>query len=373
VSTFITRFATAAASGVRVAVKDLIDLAGEPTTAGCRALARRGVPAADDAACVAGIRAAEAAGAAVMVGKTNLHELAAGTTGVNPWFGTPVNPLDPSRIPGGSSSGSAVAVGAGQADVALGTDTAGSVRIPSACCGTVGLKTSWGRVSLDGVYPLAPSLDTVGPMARDMAGLVAGMQLLEPGFSVPPGVPTTVGRLRIQADPRIDDAVDRALAAAGMTVVETRLDRWHQAAEACASIILAEAWLSNRALLDAEPDGVSTALRNLLVRHGPGAVAGLDRVRAFQASWRADLRSVFTSVDVLVLPTLVRFPPPLGAAGDGAELVRATAPVNLAGAPALSLPVPARAPLPASLQVVGPPGSEERLVALGRHLEAAVA
>ena len=109
-----------------------------------------------------------ARGEARFVGKTNLHELAYGISGINAAFGTPVNPLDPRRIPGGSSSGSAAAVAADEADVAYGTDTGGSIRIPAACCGIAGLKTTWGRISLDGVHPLAPSLDTVGPMARDV-------------------------------------------------------------------------------------------------------------------------------------------------------------------------------------------------------------
>ncbi len=132
---------------------------GEPTTAGCRAVADRAVPAPRDAACMAGARAAGAR----IVGRTNLHELALGVTGINPWYGTPVNPLDPTRVPGGSSSGSAVAVAVGDADVAYGSDTGGSVRIPAACCGTAGLKTTWGRIPLDDVWPLSPSFDTVGP------------------------------------------------------------------------------------------------------------------------------------------------------------------------------------------------------------------
>src|SRR3984957_20029938 len=164
-TTFITRYATSGA-GVRLAVKDLIDMAGEPTTAGCRAVAERAVPAVRDAACLAGAREAGAR----IVGRTNLHELALGVTGVNLWSGTPVNPLDPTRVPGGSSSGSAVAVASGEADIAYGADTGGSVRIPAACCGIVGLKTTWGRIPLTGVRPLAPSLDTVGPMAADIAG-----------------------------------------------------------------------------------------------------------------------------------------------------------------------------------------------------------
>src|SRR6201987_365711 len=189
-TTFITRYETAG-PGVRLAVKDLIDMEGEPTTAGCRAVARRARPAAGGAACLAGARAAGAR----IVGRTNLHELALGVTGVNPWFGTPVNPLDPGLVPGGSSSGSAVAVATGEADVAYGSDTGGSVRIPSACCGTAGLKTTWGGLPLAGVWPLAPSFDTVGPMARDVAGLVLGLELLEPGFRVRELSDLAVGRL----------------------------------------------------------------------------------------------------------------------------------------------------------------------------------
>jgi amidase len=205
-TTFITRYDTVG-NGTRLAVKDLIDMEGEPTTAGCRAVANGALPARRDAACMAGARAAGAR----IVGRTNLHELALGVTGINPWYGTPVNPVDPGRVPGGSSSGSAVAVATGEADVAYGTDTGGSIRIPSACCGTSGLKTTWGRIPSIGVWPLAPSFDSVGPMARDVAGLVRGMELLEPGFVVAETTGVAIGRLRPPADPLIDAAVDRAL------------------------------------------------------------------------------------------------------------------------------------------------------------------
>jgi Asp-tRNA(Asn)/Glu-tRNA(Gln) amidotransferase A subunit family amidase len=110
----------------------------------------------------------------------NLTELCWSAVGVNPWSGTPA---DPRRIPGRSSSGSAVAVAAGETDVALGTNTGGSVRIPAACCGIAGLKTTWGRVPVDGVYPLAPSMDTVGPLGADVAATELGMRLIEPGFA----------------------------------------------------------------------------------------------------------------------------------------------------------------------------------------------
>src|SRR3954470_10169942 len=198
-STFITKLETTG-DGPRLAVKDIIDVEGVPTTAGSRALERKAKPASADAPCLAGARAA----AARIVGKANLHELATMPIGTNPWFGNPINPLDAALIPGGSSSGSAVAVANDDADVALGSDTGGSVRVPSACCGTTGLKTTFGRIPLDGVIPLASSLDTVGPMARDIAGLVLGMQLLEPGFTVAAAAATTVGRVRTDSDPRIE-------------------------------------------------------------------------------------------------------------------------------------------------------------------------
>src|SRR6202012_5566644 len=121
-------------------------------------------------------------------------------------------------MPGGSSSGSGTAVAAGEADIAYGTDTGGSSRIPAACCGISGLKTTWGRISLEGVRPLAPGLDTVGPLARDVNGLIAGMALLEPGFAVADEAPRVVGRLTIKADPVIDAAVDNALRTAGFSV-----------------------------------------------------------------------------------------------------------------------------------------------------------
>ncbi|HWC38028.1 MAG TPA: amidase, partial [Acidimicrobiales bacterium] len=241
-STFITRMTTTGA-GLRLAVKDLIDMVGLPTTAGCAAVAGDAEPAARDAACMAGSRVAEEAGEVRVVGKANLHELAFGASGINKAFGTPVNPLDGSRVPGGSSSGSAVSVAGDEADVAFGSDTGGSVRIPSACCGTAGLKTTHGRVSLEGVWPLATSLDTIGPMARDVAGLVAGMRLLEPGFEAATSVPTMIGRVRAtgDVDPEIDGAVDGALAAVGCGVVEVELPGWGGAYVAGGTILVSEA------------------------------------------------------------------------------------------------------------------------------------
>ena len=165
----------------RLAVKDCIDVAGLPTTAGCPVVAEVAERAHTDAAVVASARE----GGARIVGKASLTELCWSASGINHWAGTPLNPRDPRRLPGGSSSGSAVAVATGEADVAFGTDTGGSVRVPAACCGVVGLKTTLGRISVKGVYPLAPSLDTVGPLGADVAAVELGMRLVEPAFQVP--------------------------------------------------------------------------------------------------------------------------------------------------------------------------------------------
>jgi amidase len=383
-ATFITRFeakapgstATSArpqADSLRLAVKDLIDMEGVPTTNGSKVVAAHAWPAAADAACLAGTRAAEAEGSVVVVGKTNLHELAFGVTGINPWFGTPVNPLDPELVPGGSSSGSAVAVGAHEADVAFGSDTGGSIRIPAACCGVVGLKTTRGRVSLEGVLPLAPSLDTVGPMARTVADVAAGMAILEPGFApaeTKEGA-VKVGRLRLPAEPRVDEAVDAALAAAGLRVVDVVLPGWWPATAATMRILAAEAWQVHGRLWADHADELSPDVSARL--HDASAVTPADLKAAWEraALWETELANAFAEVDVLALPVLAGPPPSLA---DAIRLtdIRYVAPFNLSGVPALALPVRASSPgIPPSLQLAGPPMSEERLVAIGLQVEAA--
>ena len=365
-STWITRL-DAQGTGPRLAVKDLIDVAGVPTTAGTRA--RAGAPpATKDAPCLIGARAAGAR----IVGKANLHELAFGGTGVNPWYGTPVNPLDPALVPGGSSSGSAVAVATGEADVAYGSDTGGSVRIPSACCGTAGLKTTHGRVSLEGVWPLATSLDTIGPMATDVAGLVLGMELLEPGFRVADEAPSVIGRVRIPGtDPAIDDAIDRALVDARLAVVELSLPRWKEATYAALVLLVSEAFAADGQLLADRPDDIGDDVAER-IRHG-GTITAERRAwtEDIRDLWRNELDGAFAQVGALALPTLITEIPMLDGAVEG-NLTAATAALNLSGNPALALPVPRPGRLPTSLQLVGPRGGEESLLALGAVVESAV-
>lgn len=368
-TTFIRRFETSG-TGIRLAVKDLIDMEGVPTTAGCRALAERAQPAERDAACLAGARAAGVR----IVGRTNLHELALGVSGVNPWYGTPINPLDPSLVPGGSSSGSAVAVTSGEAEVAFGTDSGGSVRIPAACCGVVGLKTTFGRIPLDGVRPLAPSLDTVGPMAQDVSGLFVGMELLEPGFRMNEKFAGRVGRLRVECDPLIDAAIDRALAATGWEIVDIFVPEWDEAGAACGLIIVAEAWQSNRPLAEGAPELIGEdVLERLRVGRDADASA-LAVARGIADVWRARLSALFEEIDLLATPTITIFPPPIDRAGELlAARSRCTLQANLSGVPALALPVPTEGSIPASLQLMAPWGGEESVLAAGLAIENACA
>ena len=179
------------ADAMLVAVKDNIDVAGMVTTAGGLHLPM--TPAANDAPVVAAIKAA----GGKVIGKCNLHEYALGVTNANPHYGIARNPRDPERIPGGSSGGSAVAVGLGLCDWAIGTDTGGSVRIPAGLCGVAGLKPTTGRLGIAGIFPVAESLDTPGPMARDVRTIGRAMEMLTGAMGFDPGPPREIGRAHV--------------------------------------------------------------------------------------------------------------------------------------------------------------------------------
>ena len=372
-TTFITRL-DATGEGPRLAVKDIIDVEGVPTTAGCRALERIAKPAERDAPLLAGARAAGAR----IVGKANLHELAALPLGTNPWFGSPINPLDAERIPGGSSSGSAVAVANEEADVAYGSDTGGSVRIPSACCGTAGLKTTHGRVSLDGVWPLAPSFDTIGPMARDVAGLVVGMWLLEPGFEIAASAARSIGRVRTVGDPAIEAAVDAALQEAGFEITEIGWEDLAPANDAWTAIYAQEIWEADRALFESDPDGIGEDVKGMITL---GAALGLDgdAVRPELAAWRDAFLKIFDRVELLALPTMSTFAPrvdeitPESLLNIVIEMTKHMTVFNAAGTPCTAQPIPvAGSRLPASLQLVGPLNAEDLLLSTAAVVESAV-
>ena len=243
---------------LRLAVKDNIDMKGVVTTAGSEYLSKNSPPAARDAKCLTIARQRNVQ----IVGKTNLSEFAVAPSGLNDYFGTPKNPFGGWRklIPGGSSSGSANAVASGKADIAFGTHTVGAIRVPAACCGVVGLKPTFGLVSLDGVFPIDPEhLDTVGPMAKDIAGVVQGMDLLQNGFAAryeavvaakPSANNIRIGRLTLSGtDSRINKAVDEALARAGFQVValdDAFKAKWAQAQNDGTTVAAAGAWISDR-------------------------------------------------------------------------------------------------------------------------------
>jgi len=356
--------------GPRLAVKDAIDVAGLPTTAGCAAVAEGAEPAAADAPVVASARAQGAR----IAGKANLNELCMAADGVNPWSGTPVNPLDPSRVPGGSSSGSAVAVATGEADVAFGTDTSGSIRIPAACCGIAGLKTTGGRVSLKGVYPLSPTLDVVGPMGRDVAAVVLGMGLIEPGFApVPYDGALPVARLRVPVDPAIDAAVDDALRRLG-PISDVTSARYEEAATVNGVIVSAEGWEQNGHLLG-DPAKLSGRVHRRIQQMKDVAEAGmLDWALGARRELRAELDAILARHAAIALPVLTCVAPePDEADESDLVLTTLTGQANVAGLPAFALPVPLPGShLPASVQLIGAAGSEERLCGLAAALEAAL-
>jgi amidase len=335
---------------------------------GCRAIAEDAAPAVADAPVV---ESARRQGARI-VGKTNLVELCRHADGVNTWTGTPQNPLDPTRIPGGSSSGSAVAVARGEADVGYGTDTGGSVRVPAACCGIVGLKTSAGRISTHGVFEFSRTLDTVGVLTRDVRTAALGMRLMEPGFSAAPsGDCTRVGRLRMaDVDPTVDVAVDASLAAAGLSTVDVQVPEWPEWIRAANDLMSAEGFLAHRFLLDRAD--------RLEERHARGIEEGgkvpAERVvacRRVALSATDRLRRLLDEYSMLALPTMAIQPPRLG---ESARTTYLTVPFNLAGLPALAIPVRRDdGSLPASLQLVGGRFEEERLLAVGAEVEAAIA
>ncbi|HKS31301.1 MAG TPA: amidase, partial [Chthoniobacterales bacterium] len=257
---------------LRLAVKDNIDMKGVITTAGSQIFQQTHKPAQADAACLAIARQRNVQ----IVGKTNLTEFAVSPSGINEYFGTPENPLRRNLIPGGSSSGNAVAIASGMADVAFGTDTAGSIRVPAACCGIVGLKTTHGLISIEGVYPIEPKhLDTVGPMGKDIASTVQGMDLLQSGFAAryaaakaakPSGHSIRVGRLKLKGtDPAIDAAIDEAIAKAGFQVVpldDSFRDKWDNAKNDGNTVASAGTWISDQRLQFAL--GVTTRTKTVI-------------------------------------------------------------------------------------------------------------
>jgi amidase len=355
----------ALAGGLKVAVKDCLDVCGYPTRLGSGALLDQ-APALAHAEVVANVLA----GGGSVAGKTHMHELAYGVTGINAAFGTPTNPLYPELIPGGSSSGSAAAVAARLADVAIGTDTGGSIRLPATCCGVFGLKPTFGRVSRVGCHPAQSSLDCVGPLARDVAGLEAAMRLLDPSFSPAQGSGgLCLGRVVVDAEPEVEASVDAVLAHAPARLVSINLPLLEEAFAAGVTIMAAECWSAFGALVGDARMGEDVRARLLAASAvTPDQVAQAEQVRS---AFTLAVDRALVAVDALVLPTLPSLPPALDELGDAARTLRLTAlvrPFNLSGHPALTMPLERKGARPVGLQLIGRRGQDEALCAVARVL-----
>lgn len=378
--------------GIPVALKDLFDVAGVRTTAGSRILANN--LAVRSSTVAERLRNA----GAIFVGKTNLHEFAFGVTNQNPHFGAAKNPWDRSRIPGGSSGGTAIAVATGMCFLSPGSDTGGSIRIPAALCGVAGLKPTFGRVSLRGVVPLSWTLDHAGPLARSVRDLaialqvVAGYDAEDPG-SVDVPVDDYLGgleegarglRVLVPAEHFFDDCdseVERAVRDAvavlereGARVVEAGLPQVSLLA-AQRPIISADAAAYHRDDLRERADDIGT---DVLERLRAGvSVTGTDYARArrdrdaLRRAWIELLREY----DVIATPTTrIAAPPREGedAIAAAARLTANTSPFNLTGLPALSVPCGFTASgLPVGLQLAAGPWREATLLRAARAYERA--
>jgi aspartyl-tRNA(Asn)/glutamyl-tRNA(Gln) amidotransferase subunit A len=390
--------------GVPVAWKDLLDVAGAPTTSGS-ALARDAEPAVEDAPVVARLAAA----GMVCVGKTNLSELAYSGLGLNPHFGTPPNPHDPARIPGGSSSGSAVAVATGVVPCAIGTDTSGSIRVPAAFCGIVGFKPTAARVDRTGVQPLSPTLDSVGPLATSVADAIALDALLRGAAPAAADRDAAPVRLVVPEGDLVDDvepavaeafaAAVAALARAGFAIERKSLAALDDARALQAeygSLVAHEAWRVHRKLLDSadadeagEADaGDERAARGSIdrrvlrrLRDGRALPAGgrdaLLRERPLrQAALAAELGDALT-----LWPTVRHAAPRLEPLERDDDLfaevnvgtLRATIPASYLDMPGIALPTGTDAAgLPLSALLSGPPDADDRVLAAALAAEAAL-
>jgi Asp-tRNA(Asn)/Glu-tRNA(Gln) amidotransferase A subunit family amidase len=320
------------------------------------------------------VRRLEAAGYA-NAGKTNLHEFAWGITSENPHFGDVPNPLAPDRVAGGSSGGSAAAIAVGLVDLAVGSDSGGSIRIPAACCGVVGFKPSYGRVPMDGCFPLAPSFDHAGPIARDVAGCARLFEALDPSFE--PVELSGLAEVEVgvtwseRAGPLVRERVEAAAAQfPRLQSLELPLDEsFYDVFRREAAEVHAPLWAEHREL------------------YGANVAAKVERAMAVtDAAYEAALRGrelyrermaeAMAAVDLVVAPTLEMVAPPTGI-GDLAlreRMIRLTYPFNAIGAPALALPCgPAEDGLPASVQVIGQPGKDALVLAAGARLEREIA
>jgi aspartyl-tRNA(Asn)/glutamyl-tRNA(Gln) amidotransferase subunit A len=376
-------------AGIPVALKDLFDIAGEPTPAGSRALADA-PPAVAHAPVVRRLLAA----GFVPVGRTNMTEFAFSGLGINPHYGTPLAPWDraAARIPGGSSSGTAIAVADGMVAAGLGTDTGGSCRIPAAFCGVVGYKPTARRVPIDGVLPLAPSLDSVGPLAPSVA-CCAVIDAILAGETPDRPVPATLAGLRLAVpenfgldgmDAHVSAAFDRTLevlSAAGARITRARFPTFDAipTVNAKGGFASAEAYAWHRALLAEKGAQYDPRIRPRIERGEKQTAADYLDLLAARRRLIAEFDAATRDFDALLLPTTPIVPPRIAELDDGAEynrlnllILRNTAVGNFLDRCAISLPCHRPGEPPVGLMLMGETLGDARLFSIAAAVEAAL-
>jgi aspartyl-tRNA(Asn)/glutamyl-tRNA(Gln) amidotransferase subunit A len=371
--------------GAIVSIKDLFDVAGEVTRAGSKLVAEEGKPATRDAPPVRALRA----GGAVIVAKTNMTEFAFSGVGANPHYGTPGNPADRTRIPGGSTSGGAVAAADGMCEIAIGSDTGGSTRVPGALCGVVGFKPSRQRISTDGAFPLSYSIDSIGPIARTVEACAKADAVMA-GDAWAPLEPAPLSGLRVgipQGMPieKLDDTVAKSFPAAierlkkaGARLSDEALPLLDGMAQVNSrgGVQPAEAFSIHRDRLDRRGDAIDPNVRARLERaRNITAADYIDMVRERNALIRA-MDARLMDVDVLALPTtpivaptMAELAPPDEFARKNAMLLRNTSMWNFFDCCAISLPLPRDGGLPTGLMLVVRNGHDRRLFRIAAAIE----
>jgi len=375
-------------AGLPVSIKDLFDVAGEVTLAGSTALDDR-PPAERDAPIVARLRAA----GAVIVGRTNMTEFAFSGIGINPHYGTPGNPYDRLRVPGGSSAGAPVSVADGCAVVAIGTDTGGSVRIPAALCGVVGLKPTAKRIPRDGATPLSTTLDSIGPLANSVAccaiadAVMAGEEPIAPGPVSVEGLRFGVPQSFVLDDlaPEVASAFADACAAlsrAGARVVDLPLDELseYSALSDRGLLVNSEAFAWHEELLGRRGNEYDPRVRSRIEFGRNVSAAAYIRLCAARADFIARVAARTAEFDALLMPTVAITAPPLAALAEDREyfrlnglILRNTSVINFLDRCALTLPIQPRGAAPVGLMVVGEHGGDRRLLAIASGIEATLA
>jgi aspartyl-tRNA(Asn)/glutamyl-tRNA(Gln) amidotransferase subunit A len=370
--------------GAIVSIKDLFDVAGEPTRAGSKILCEA-EPAARDAPVVERLRKA----GAVIVGKTNMSEFAFTGVGANPHYGTPGNPADRSRVPGGSSSGAAVSVADDMCEIAIGTDTGGSTRIPAALCGVVGYKPTKARVTTAGAFPLSPTLDSIGPLARTVKAcsiadaVLAGEPPQEPEsvsltglrIGIPQGMPLD------ELDPivtrRFDAAITR-LQRAGARLYEIQPPFFADMArvQAAATIATVEAYQIHHDRIAEHGPDYDPIVRARIETGGVVSGADYARMIADRGKLAKAMDLALAEFDALVLPATPIVAPSIAEVSDPKRfntcnrlLLRNTAIANFFDLCAISLPMPSEGDLPAGLMLFGRHGLDRRLFGIAASVE----